>query len=133
MPRQSVTDRNSPSSADVWLSRAWWGVFPPFAVLVGRLTYERACADPYGLLQALSSTPATAWPLAVVYVGAHAWMMAVYLRLVARTNQFLPGLAQIHAARRPAAVKVVLMAVVLAAEFSPVSLWRLVGASACAH
>jgi hypothetical protein len=131
MPPGSVTYWAKSSRWETLPGRAWWIVFPPFAVLVGRLTYERACADPSRLLLALTSSPATAWPIALLYVVAHVWLFVVYVRVVARTNALCPSLADIFAIEGTEVVKILLMTLVLALEYSPLSLWRMIGASAC--
>jgi hypothetical protein len=131
MPRKAMTDSTGLGRLETLTSRAWWIVFPPFALLVGRLTFERACADPYSLVQSLASRPAAAWPLALLYVAAHVWLIVVYLRTVARTDALWPSLAEFRAIQGTDVIKAILMAIVLAIEYSPVSFWRLVGEAAC--
>jgi hypothetical protein len=53
-------------AAKRWLDRSWWLLFPAFTALTIRLGVERACAQPYDLLPAVTSNPAWAWPLALV-------------------------------------------------------------------
>ena len=122
-----------PSSSrwEMLAGRAWWIVFPPFALLVGRLTFERACADPQQLLLPLMTSPGTAWAIALLYVLAHVWLLVVYVRVVERTNAFSPGLADMRVIEPIEVVKILLMMAVLALEYSPLSWWRTIGALAC--
>ena len=126
-----MTDLTGGWPLETLTTRTWWIVFPPFALLVGRLTFERACADPYGLLQPLTSWAAAAWPIAMLYVAAHVWLIIVYLWTVSRTDTLLPGPADLGAVHGPGVLQPLLMAIVLVVEYSPVSFWRLVGAAAC--
>lgn len=105
----------------------WWGVFPCFAALVIRLTMERACADPYELLPALSSRPWFAWPIALVYVLAHAWIVGVYLVTVAETNAIVPAWSDWRAIWAGGTRKLLLMLAVFAIEYAPIAVWRVVG------
>jgi hypothetical protein len=118
----SVSDRRI-----VWLARGWWLLMPPFALLVARLTVERACAAPYELLPTTTSVPLLAWMLAGLYVGAHAWMAAAYLLTVERTGALIPTISAVRAAWRGQAVKLLLAAAVLATEYAPIPMWRAVG------
>jgi hypothetical protein len=131
MPSKVVTYLAKSSRCETLPQRTWWIVFPPFALLVGRLTYERTCADPSRLLLALTSSPTTAWPIALLYVVAHVWLLVVYVRVVARTNSLAPSLADLCAIEGTEVLKILLMTVVLALEYSPLSLWRMIGAFAC--
>lgn len=114
-------------SAVTWLDRAWWIAWPALVILVARLALERACADPYRLLASLTSVPATAWPIALAYLGAHAWMFAAYAVTAVESDALWPSLAQARAVWRRGIVKIALMAVTLAVEYLPISLWRAVG------
>jgi hypothetical protein len=114
-------------SRDNLISRSWWIVFPLFALLAVRLAAERACGDPYDLLPGITSTPIYAWPLAAVYVAAHVWLLALYLSLVARTQQLLPSLGVIRTAFDRSVGKVFLMLIAFAVEYAPMPLWRFVG------
>ena len=106
---------------------AWWFLFPPFALLTLRFTVDRACHDPYDLLSAAASTPAGAWPLAAVYVLAHLWMLTAYLMTVSRTQNLAPTGAEVRTVWHTDRLKLALMAVAFAIEYSPVRFWRLVG------
>lgn len=110
------------------LGRSWWVVCPGFAMLASRLTFERACADPYSLLATLTSTPATAWPLALLYLSAHAWLFVAYLVTATRTNALWPSVAQMRSVWGNGLFKILLMTIALAVEYLPVSLWRVLGA-----
>lgn len=109
--------------ADLALSYAWWALFPPFLVLVVRLSFERACADPYSVLAGVMSNPAKAYAVALLYVAAHGWLLAAYLRACAVTGSLWPS-ARFRAARGHGTWKMALMLVALAVEYWPVSLWR---------
>jgi hypothetical protein len=114
------------------LSTSWWIVFPCFSVLVARFSGERACADPYDLLPALTSTPAGAWPLAIVYVAAHGWIVTAYLITVSRAAQLLPGPAAVRRMWGRDAFKLFAMVMAFAIEYAPMALWRLAG-SGCRY
>lgn len=77
------------------------------------------------------TSPGTAWPIALLYVLGHVWLLAAYVWVVERTNAFSPGLADMRAIEGTEVVKILLMTVVLALEYSPLSLWRAIGALAC--
>jgi hypothetical protein len=109
--------------------RYWWVLFPCFSVLTCRLTAERMCGDPYDLLPALTSRPAWAWPIALVYVSAHVWVLAVWLLTVSRSRELVPGPRAYRVVWGADAAKLLLMLGVFVIEYSPVSLWRLLGAS----
>ena len=113
--------------AAAWLAKGWWLVMPPFAVLVGRLTFERIWASPYELLSSATRVPLFAWLLAGLYVAAHAWMAGAYLVTVERTGALVPTLAAVRAAWRGHALKVLLAAAIFAVEYAPMPLWRAIG------
>lgn len=110
---------------ETWLMRTWWLLCPSFTALTVRLGVERACADPYDLLPALTSHPGWAWPLALVYVFAHLWVLAAYLVTVSHAQEVLPDASAFGAVWGANAVKLVLMIGVLAIEYSPSLLWGL--------
>ena len=120
-----------PGRVNQVLSRSWWVIFPGFLILVGRLTYERACADPYRLLAGAMSTPAAAWPIALLYVAAHGWLLATYLQTVANTGSLWPAPTQLRAAWHGNTWKVLLLAAALVIEYWPVSILRILGAALC--
>ena len=109
--------------------RIWWILFPCFAVLVVRLTVERTCADPYDLLPALASNPLWGWPIAVVYVMSHAWLIGVYVLTAAFADSLLPPRSAFQSVWRADSMKVLLMAAAFVVEYLPVTLWRVVGAA----
>jgi hypothetical protein len=108
---------------------AWWALFPAFFALVCRLTIERACADPYDLLPALTSRPAWAWMFAVIYVLAHVWLVSAYLFTVAGSQSLLPSLSDWKAIWGARLSRVWLMLLAFAIEYAPVPIWRLIGAA----
>lgn len=109
------------------LSTSWWIVFPSFSALIVRLSAERACADPYDLLPALTGTPAGAWLLAAVYVGAHAWIVTAYLITVSPAAQLLPGSAAVRRVWGRDSFKLFAFVVAFAIEYAPMPVWRLAG------
>ena len=116
------------------LARSWWVVFPVFAAIALRLAVERTCGDPYELMPALTSSARWAWPLALLYLAAHAWSVAAYLLTVARADTLLPPLAAWRRVWGGDVVKIVLMLAMLAIESAPIGLWRMIGAAAgCAE
>lgn len=110
------------------LTTTWWFVCPVFAVVVLRLLAERACGDPYNLLPAVAANPRWAWPLAVVYVAGHVWMLAVYLITSDSAGTLVPGYEAVQAVWGWHMIKVVLMTALMLLEYSPVGVWRLIGA-----
>jgi uncharacterized membrane protein YhdT len=112
---------------DRWLTRSWWVLFPCFTALTLRLVFERACRDPSDLLPALTSEPRWAWPLALAYVLAHLWVLAAYLVTVSRTQELLPRLSTFGAVWGTDRMKLVFMFAMLTIEYSPISVWRLIG------
>jgi hypothetical protein len=108
------------------LRTSWWVLFPAFSVLVARLTVERICGDPYDLLRALTSNPATALLLAGIYVIAHAWIISAYLLSVDR-EELVPRLANISRTWRRDSWRVYAMAAVFVIEYFPNTFWTFVG------
>jgi hypothetical protein len=117
----------------VWLTRSWWLILPSFAVLTLRFVYDRACGDPRQLVPELTSHPVFAWPLAVVYVSAHLWMLAAYVMTVRETGSLLPGLGRVRAVWDRDLWKIAWLALVMLIEQVPIAFWRVVGASVCGH
>jgi hypothetical protein len=64
-----------------WARAVWWLEFPAFLVLVLRLSFERGCLNPYELLEPLMRRQSTALAVALVYLGAHVWLLAVLVLL----------------------------------------------------
>jgi hypothetical protein len=120
--------RQRPTSPLGLLAASWWFVWPASTVLIVRLLVDRACGDPYNLLPALTADPRWAWPLAFVYVLGHAWFLSGYLATVEAAGTLAPGVAAIRSVWGRHAIKLLLMAAVLLLEYSPVGLWRAVGA-----
>jgi hypothetical protein len=116
-------------SARRWLGAAWWPLFPAFAALTARLGIERACGDPYDLLPALTSNPVWAWPMALAYVLAHAWLAVAYGRTALAAGTLAPGAAAWTAAWGRDRYKVGAMAAALVVEYAPMILWRTLGAT----
>jgi hypothetical protein len=109
---------------ETWLMRSWWVLFPSFTALTVRLAVERACADPYDLLPALTSHPGWVWSVALVYVFAHLWVLSAYLVTVSRVQEVLPGVSGFRAVWGAGALKLLLMVGILAMEYSPSIVWR---------
>ena len=113
------------------LVRLWWAVFPPFAALTLALARERACAEPYWLLPGVTSDPAFAWPIALLYLSAHLWMVAAYVTTVQSTGTLIPGPRAIRALWGNASLKLFLMLGAFVVEYLPMTVWRGVGAAIC--
>lgn len=111
----------------VILGAVWWVLLPAIAVLVASLSIERACADPYRLVGGAMSTPLTAWPVSLLYISAHAWLMFVYLHTAAQTGTMWPALRQVRSVWAGDWLKIALMVAALAVEYCPLSLWRAIG------
>jgi hypothetical protein len=112
-----------------WLLRSWWLLFPSFTVLSVRLTTERVCGNPYDLLPALTANSRWAWPLALLYVLPHLWLLAACLLTAARAQALAPGARVFSEVWGREAWKLLLMAAVLVLEYAPISLWRLLGSA----
>jgi hypothetical protein len=108
-----------------WLQMTWWLLFPSFLGLVVLLTVERACGNPYDLLPALTSNPGWAWPIALLYVLVHLWVLAAYLVTVSHAKEIFPDATVVAAVWGRGGVKIVLMIVALAIEYSPSVVSRL--------
>lgn len=111
------------------LVAVWWVLLPAFAVLVGYLSLERACADPYRLIAGAMSAPLTAWPVSLLYISAHAWLVLVYLQTSARAGTMWPSLRQVRSMWEGDWLKIALMVAALAVEYCPLSLWRAIGST----
>lgn len=117
--------------AFLWLVRAWWLIFPCFGALTVTLVIQRTCARPHQLLPSVTSDPALAWPVALLYLSAHLWMLAAYLLTVERAGSLLPTPQAIRAVWSKQATKLMLMTATLVVEASPVALLRLAGDLIC--
>jgi hypothetical protein len=113
--------------ASTWLRRTWWLVMPPFAGLVLRLVFERACAAPYELLPSLTSVPALASLVAALYLAAHAWMVAALLFTIERSGSLVPAIAGIRRIWQGRLTPLTLAIVLFAIEYAPVPFWQAVG------
>ena len=110
-----------------WLARSWWLLFPAFTVVTLRLGLERACADPYDLLPALTSNPAGAWPIALVYVLTHVWTITAYVTTTVVAGTLWPSRVQWRTLWRRDLYTIVAMAAALVLEYAPIALWRWLG------
>jgi hypothetical protein len=108
---------------------AWWPLFPCSAALTLRLAAERICGDPYDLLPALSSQSRWAWTLATVYLLAHLWVILAYVFTVAGTGALRPSWQAVRRLWGPEQPILLSMLGVLAIEYAPIPLWRLIGTS----
>lgn len=120
-------DRAAVARGVAWLGRSWWLLFPVFASLTIRLGVERACAEPYDLLPAVTSNPVWAWPLALVYVLAHLWIAAAFVTTAVGAGTLLPSIAQWRSAWGRHAYKVLAIAAALAVEYAPLAWWQWLG------
>lgn len=105
----------------------WWILFPCFVLLVIRLSIERTCSDPYDLLPGLASNPVWGWPIAVVYVTSHLWLIGVYLLTASSSDSLVPPRAAFRNLWQTDHVKVLLMLIAFVVEYLPVTVWRLIG------
>jgi hypothetical protein len=110
-----------------WLRRSWWLLFPAFTVVTLRLGVERACADPHDLLPAVTSNPAWAWPIALVYVLTHAWTITAYVTTTVVAGTLWPSRVQWRSLWGRELYTVVAMAAALVLEYAPIALWRWLG------
>jgi hypothetical protein len=119
--------RASTARAIEWLGRSWWLLFPAFTALTIRLGVERACAEPYDLLPALTSNPAWAWPLAFVYVLAYVWIAAACVTTAVAADTLIPSIAAWRALWNGASYKVLAMVAAMVVEYAPLEWWRWLG------
>ena len=115
------------TAAAEWLGRSWWFLFPAFSALTIRLGVERACGQPYDLLPAVASNPAWAWPLAAVYVLAHAWIAAALVSTAISAAAPIPSIAQWRASWRGESYKAPALIAALAIEYAPLEWWQWLG------
>jgi hypothetical protein len=109
------------------LGATWWILFPCFVLLVIRLSIERTCSDPYDLLPGLASNPLWGWPLGVVYVASHLWLIGVYLLTASSSDSLGPPRARFRSLWQTDYMKIWLMLIAFVVEYLPVTLWRLMG------
>lgn len=109
------------------LGAIWWILFPCFVLLVIRLSSERTCSDPYDLLPALASNPLWGWPIAIVYVASHLWLIGVYLLTASCSDSLAPSRARFRNLWQTDYMKILLMLIAFVVEYLPVTLWRLLG------
>ena len=122
-----TADRLSAARAIGWLGRSWWLLFPAFTALTIRLGVERACAEPYDLLPAVTSTPAWAWPLAFLYVLTHVWLAASVVTTAVAADTLIPSISAWRAIWGRESYKPVAMIAALAVEYAPLGWWQWVG------
>lgn len=113
----------------VVLGAVWWILLPATALLVGYLSTERACHDPYRLIAGAMSRPLTAWPVSLLYISAHAWLALVYLHTAAQAGTMWPSLRQVRSMWGGDWLKIVLMLATLVVEYCPVTFWRAIGST----
>ena len=116
-----------------WLARSWWLLFPAFTVVTLRLGVERACADPYDLLPAVTSNPAWAWPIALVYVLTHVWAITAYVTTTVVAGTLWPSRVEWRTLWGRELYAIVAMAAALALEYAPIALWRWLGTVGICH
>jgi hypothetical protein len=112
------------------LRLTWWPICPSFAFVVLAFTRDRACFDRYHLLPGIDTQPALAWLVAAIYVIGHAWLIAAFVSVVLETGELLPRPRAAVAALGSTRWKVAAMVVVMAIEYAPADLWRLLARSA---
>ena len=122
---------NAAGTAGGRLMGLWWAIAPPFAALTVALSRERACAEPYRLLPGVTADPVSAWPIALLYLAAHLWIVAAYLTTIQGTRALIPGPGGIRAVWGNASLKLLFMLVILIVEYLPMTVWRSVGAAVC--
>jgi hypothetical protein len=123
MPREMTMDRVETGLAKLLLA-FWWVLFPPFAILVCRFSFERGCRDPYELLQPIMQRQAGALLVAAIYVGAYLWVLAagtLTIRLTQSAVSLSEQLGLVWGAHR---WKVLAMAAALAVEQVPRAVWH---------
>ena len=111
----------------------WWILFPLFAILVSRFSFERGCRDPYELLQPIMHRQSGALLVAAIYVGAYVWVLAAGTLTVRLRDPALSLFDQLRLLWGVHQWKVLAMVAALAAEHLPRAVWRLIyhSAGAC--
>ena len=104
------------------LGTVWWIAFPPFLVIVLRFSYERACLNPYELLQPIMQRQAGAVVIAAIYLGGYAWFVAASV-ITARSWDTRAAVAQIQAIWGPGRFKMFAMAGALVLDQVPRAAW----------
>lgn len=104
------------------LGTLWWIAFPPFLIIVLRFSYERACLNPYELLQPIMQRQAAAVLVAATYLGAHAWFIAACV-LTARAWDTPVAAGRLQAIWGPERFKILAIAGALAVEQVPRAAW----------
>jgi hypothetical protein len=111
----------SEDRANRWFAVTWWIVCPACALLVARFSYERACLNPYELLQPVMRHQAGALLVAAIYVAVHVWFVAAIVLAARAWN------ASYRLKGQPVAIdvdsKLVAMGLVLAVEQVPRAVW----------
>jgi hypothetical protein len=120
-----VTDDPRDMRIKRWLLLAWFAIFPAFTLLVARTLYERAVLRLPELWPWLKQRPTAAFLAGAIYVSAHWWCLAWYLLAVRRTQRPVPTMAQLVDECRPYLPIVIAMLLILAIEYSPITIWRL--------
>jgi hypothetical protein len=113
--------------AKIWLTRSWWLVFPAFLALTLGLTRDRMCGDPTNLLPGLMSQARLALGIAAVYVLAHVWIAGAYLVTASQSDSLLPPPSAWRATWRSSIFQILLMVLVGAVEYAPISVIRVIG------
>ena len=101
----------------------WWIQCPLMTVLVARLSYERACLDPYELLRPIMQQQAGALGIAAVYVGAYAWLVAASILSARMWHSPAAPHSQLRAIWNQDLTKIGAMAAVLGLEQVPRAFW----------
>jgi hypothetical protein len=110
----------SEARANRWLAVTWWAVCPACALLVARFSYERACLNPYELLQPVMRHQSGAVFVAAIYVAAHVWFVsAIVLAARAWSSNRLEGQPVVMGVD----VKLLAIGLVLAVEQVPRAVW----------
>ncbi|HEY7059618.1 MAG TPA: hypothetical protein VH458_23945 [Vicinamibacterales bacterium] len=113
-----------------WARAVWWLECPAFLVLVLRFSFERGCMNPYELLEPLMRRQSTAVAIALVYLSAHVWLLAV---LVLLARQWPRGGERLEIMTLERRLQLAGMAGALALEAVPrvVWVWLYHGAGMC--
>lgn len=108
------------------LAASWWLLFPAFALLAGRLAYERGCRDPLELLPSLMNRPLVALAVAGVYLAAYLWCVTVWFHAARLTGRLIPGPRDLRAIWSGDAIKIAAFLAALAIEQLPRGVWTAV-------
>ena len=123
LPR-ALTVAGPERSIATLLLATWWLFFAPFLALVTRFSFERACADPYELLQPVMQRQAGALAVAAIYVGTYVWCLTAATLTLRGWNSGTTIAERLRSTWGPGWWKVMAVGAALAVEQVPRAVWH---------